>query len=171
MGNIKQGVYPLQAKGNLGKHEIRNGNYDKSGIKSINYTTINQNNLIIYHQNIRGIINKTDELLLSFTSELPHVICLSEHHLKDFEINTISLNQYILASEYCRKNFKQGGVCIFIQKSVQFTKINNIVNCKEKDLELCAIQLNLLNICIVCIYRAPSGDFFLFPEKFRIFLK
>lgn len=125
MGNIKQGVYPLQAKGNLGKHEIRNGNYDKSGTKSINYTAINQNNLIIYHQNIRGIINKTDELLLSFTSVLPHVICLSEHHLKDFEINTISLNQYILASEYCRKNFKQGGVCIFIQKSVQFSKINN----------------------------------------------
>jgi hypothetical protein len=118
MGNIKQDVYPLRAKGNSREYVIRNGNYGKSSTKPIHYNTINQNNLIIYHQNIRGIINKTDELLLSFTSEIPHIICLSEHHLKDFEINTVSLNQYVLASEYCRNNFKQGGVCIFVQKSV-----------------------------------------------------
>jgi hypothetical protein len=35
MGNMKQGVYPLQTKGNLGKHEIRNRNYTKSSTKSI----------------------------------------------------------------------------------------------------------------------------------------
>jgi hypothetical protein len=85
MGNMKQHVYPLQTKENLWKPEIRNGNYTKSSTKSINHSTVNQNNLTIYHQNIRGIINKTKELLLSFTSELPHIICLSEHHLKDMK--------------------------------------------------------------------------------------
>jgi exonuclease III len=64
-----------------------------------------------------------------------------------------------LASQYSRKNFRQGGVCIFINKNVQFSKINNVANCKEKDLELCAIQLISINVCIVCVYRAPSGDF------------
>jgi exonuclease III len=117
-----------------------------------------------------GIINKTEELLLSFTSELPHIICLSEHHLKDYEINTISLNQYILASQYSRKNFRQGGVCIFIRKNIQFSKINNMVNCKEKDLELCAIPLHLLNMCIVCVYRAPSGYFLYFLKNLEEFL-
>jgi hypothetical protein len=29
----------------------------------------------------------------------------------------------------------------------------------QRDLELCAIQLISLNVCIVCVYRAPSGDF------------
>jgi hypothetical protein len=62
-----------------------------------------QKNLTIYHQNIRGIINKTEELFLSFTSELLHIICLSEHHLKVYEINMVSLNQYILASQYSIK--------------------------------------------------------------------
>jgi hypothetical protein len=77
MGNMKRGVYTFQTKENLGKHEIRNGNYTKSSsTKSINHSTVNQNNLTIYHQNIRGIINKTEELLLSFTSELPHVLCI-----------------------------------------------------------------------------------------------
>jgi hypothetical protein len=103
---MKQNVYSLQTKENLGKHEIRNGNYTSSSTSSINHSRVNQNNLTMYHQNIRGIINKT-ELLLSFTSELPHVICPSEHQLKDYEINTIALNEYILASQYSRNNFRQ----------------------------------------------------------------
>jgi exonuclease III len=102
---------------------------------------------------------------LSFTSELPHVICLSEHHLKDYEINTISLNEHILTSQYSRKNFRQGGVCIFIKKNIQFSKINNTIKCKEKDLELCVIQPHLLNVYIVCVYRAPSGDFLYFIQN------
>jgi hypothetical protein len=61
----------------------------RSNLKNCNI--VNQNKFIIYHQNIRGINNKIDELLLSFT-ELPHVICLSEHHLKEFEITIISLD-------------------------------------------------------------------------------
>jgi hypothetical protein len=64
MGNMKQGVYPLQTKENLGKHEIRNENYTKSSTKSINHSRVNQNNLAIYHKNITGIINKAEELLL-----------------------------------------------------------------------------------------------------------
>jgi hypothetical protein len=131
MGNMKQGVYPLQAKGHSEKCGIRNENSVGSSIRSSNHSIVNQNNLTIYHQNIRGILNKSEELLLSFTSELPHIICLSEYHLKDYEINMVSLNQYILASQYSRKNFRQGGVCTFMNKNVQFSNINNVANCKE----------------------------------------
>jgi hypothetical protein len=45
-----------------------------------------------------------------------------------------------------------------------------MVNCKEKDLELCAIQLNLLSMCIVCVYTAPSGDFLYFIKYLEDFL-
>jgi hypothetical protein len=93
--------------------------------------------------------------LLSFTPA--HIICLSEHHLKEFEINTISLEQYELANTYCRKKFKQGSVCIYVQKNIKLKNINNIVNHEEKDLELCGVHVNSLNMCIVCIYRAPTG--------------
>ena len=144
--------------------------YDKGNFKSNNCNVMNQNNFIIYHQNIRGINNKTDELILAFTSELPHGICLSEHHLKEFEINSITLNQYVLASIYCRKNFKQGGVCIFVRMNIQFTHINNIVTCKEKDLEMCGVQVNSPSMYIICIYRAPTGDFNYFLENLNKFL-
>jgi hypothetical protein len=120
---MKQGIYPSQAKGNVGKYEIRSGNYAGSIVKSNNHSTVNQNNLTIYHPNIKGINKKTDELLLSFTLELPHIICLSEHHLKDYEISAVSM-----------KNIRLGGVCIFVKENVQFSKINNTANCKEKDL-------------------------------------
>jgi hypothetical protein len=50
---------------------------------------------------------------------------------KDYEINMVSLNQYIFASQYSRKNFRREGICIFINKNVKFSKINNVANCKE----------------------------------------
>jgi hypothetical protein len=49
-------------------------------------------------------------------------------------------------------------------------KSNNVPNCKEKDFELCAIQLISLNVCIVCVYRAPSGDFPYFLKNLEDFL-
>jgi hypothetical protein len=45
-----------------------------------------------------------------------------------------------------------------------------MTNCKEKDLELCAIQLISINMCIVCVYRAPSGDFIYFLKNLEDFL-
>jgi hypothetical protein len=45
-----------------------------------------------------------------------------------------------------------------------------MVNGKEKNLQLCAIQLHLLNMCIVCVYRAPSGDFLYFIKNLKDFL-
>jgi hypothetical protein len=86
--------------------------------------------------------------------------------LKEFEITIISLDQHTLASKYCRTNFQQGGMCIYVRKSIQFTNIYNLVTCKEKDLELCGIQVHSLDMCIVCIYRAPTGDFYYFLENF-----
>jgi len=41
------------------------------------------NQLSIYHQNIRCIKGKIDEFLMSLPAEAPHLICLTEHHLKN----------------------------------------------------------------------------------------
>jgi hypothetical protein len=37
--------------------------------------------LRIYHQNIRGLRNKADELLSQWVSQSPHILCITEHHL------------------------------------------------------------------------------------------
>jgi hypothetical protein len=51
----------------------------------------NRNNnadLIIFYQNIRGLFKKIDELLNFWTTEFPRILCLTEHHLCDYEINS-----------------------------------------------------------------------------------
>jgi len=35
----------------------------------------------VFYQNIRGLRDKTSELLGSILPKLPHVVCLTEHHL------------------------------------------------------------------------------------------
>jgi len=38
----------------------------------------------IFHQNIRGLKSKVDELSKSLLPEYPNNLCLTEHHLKNF---------------------------------------------------------------------------------------
>jgi hypothetical protein len=61
-------------------------------IKHVKNDDIN-NHFMIYHQNIRGLDGKLNEFLLSLSAEAPHLICFTEHHIKDYEsVNTKSLN-------------------------------------------------------------------------------
>jgi len=43
--------------------------------------------LKVYHQNIRGLKGKLDQLSNFLYSDPPHIVCITEHHLKDQEIN------------------------------------------------------------------------------------
>jgi hypothetical protein len=80
---------------------------------------------VIFHQNIRGpSSNKLDELSVSLSANPPHIICLTEHHLCNNEIDTVALINYSLGAKFCRNTFKNGGVCIFTYEFIQFTNIN-----------------------------------------------
>jgi hypothetical protein len=58
MGNMKQGVYLLQAKGNSEKCGIRNENNVGSSIRSSNRSIVNQNNLTIYIKILGALLMK-----------------------------------------------------------------------------------------------------------------
>ena len=115
---------------------------------------------VIFHQNIQGLKNKVNELLLSIYPVKPQLICLSEHHLKYDEINTLHIPSYTLSANYSRTSLKCGGVCIFIHNDIQFTNINLHKHNKEQDLEITAIKIKFptKNVIVFCVYRAPSGD-------------
>ena len=61
-----------------------------------------ESRLRVYHQNIRGLKGKVNELSLSFLEEAPHIICLTEHHLKEHEIEITHIPKYKLGAKYCR---------------------------------------------------------------------
>jgi exonuclease III len=90
--------------------------------------------LRVFHQNIRGLRNKTNELISSMHSNLPHILCLTEHHMKQLELEHFHIENYNLGARYCRKTLEKGGVSIFVHKNLKFTKINLEDYCKDQDL-------------------------------------
>jgi exonuclease III len=138
---------------------------DKVISSSVIHTYGNKNDdgnhsLRIYHQNIHGLNGKIDEFVLSIVSEMPHLICLSEHHLRCNEIEVAHIPNYKLGAKYCRNSLKCGGVCIYIHKNMKYSNINLLKYCKEQDLEIVAFKLKLAfkNVIVLCAYRAPGGN-------------
>ena len=117
--------------------------------------------LLIYHQNIKGLQNKIDELSMLWSTNFPHVLCFTEHHPHDHEINFTYINSYNLGAKYCRVNLKHGGVSIFVHETLPFTTIDLSEFCIDQDIEICAIKLHfsLVKFCVMSVYRAPSGNF------------
>ena len=115
----------------------------------------------LFHQNIRGLRDKTSELLGSILPKLPHVVCLTEHHLREQEIENLSIAHYTLGAKFCRLNLKQGGTGIFVHESLAFTNIDIQEFCMEQDTETCAIKMNLPTafIYVICAYRSPTANF------------
>ena len=115
----------------------------------------------IYHQKIRSLRYKMSELLCHLSNNLPHILCITEHHLTHAELTFLHVDSYVLRSSYCRKVKSKGGVCIFIHNNLKFTSIDIEEHCAEQDFEACAVHLNTKHgaICIVAIYRSPQGNF------------
>jgi hypothetical protein len=105
--------------------------------------TASPKSLNIFHQNIRGLRNKSDELTHSFEIDgiHPHILCLSKHHMVKQDLLHLTLAGYLLGSSFCRLNLHRGGVCIFVRKDQCFNKIDISHHCKQQDLEICAIHL------------------------------
>ena len=100
-----------------------------------------------------GLFHKTDEFLNSITLTSPNVLCLTEHHLRTEELQMINLANYVLGAQYCRHSYKQGGVSIFVSRDIQFHPIDLNTFNKQKDLEICALKIDLhqINFIITCI--------------------
>ena len=90
----------------------------------------------------------------------PHFICLSEHHLKESEINNLAFMGYKLATDFCRKKSLGGGVCILSNNKLSYSTVNLNQYCQEKTLEICTVKLHFksLKLIIFCVYRSPTGN-------------
>jgi lysophospholipase L1-like esterase len=100
---------------------IRNDDFFMGGPNLCNVK--NMVKLTIMHQNIRGLRNKINELIISTSEMQPHLICFSEHHIKDMELNTPHIPSYKLGATYSRNILKCGGVCIYIKENLEYSNI------------------------------------------------
>jgi hypothetical protein len=110
----------------------------------------------LYHQNIRELRGKANELFSQLYPTFPHILCLSEY-MNDLELQQTFFDNYKLGVSYFRTLYEKGGVCIFVQESLKYVKIDLEKYCKDKDFEVCAIKFyfNTKNACIVTIYPEP----------------
>ena len=79
-----------------------------------NYTDKSTVYIKIFHENIRGLRMKSSELIGHLHPDYPHALCLTEHHLKHFQIKNTVIENYNLEASYCRKQYEKGGVAIHI---------------------------------------------------------
>jgi len=74
-----------------------------------------ENAFIIFHQNICDLPNKHEELLHSLTEHPLQIICLTEHHLHDEELEGMMFSKYTLGAKFCRK-IHNGRGCMYTHK-------------------------------------------------------
>jgi exonuclease III len=132
-------------------------------IQPISILTYNKRSdiLQLYQQNIRGLHNKTEELTTQWTTHSPHILCFTEHHLKEFEIINTHITNYSLGPSYCRHSRTHGRVGIFVHNTLAYSTINLNNICNNNDYEACAVKLDISpnTYHILCIYRPPAGNF------------
>jgi len=77
----------------------------------------------VFLQNVKGLLNRSEELISFLSPDFPQVLCLSEHHLKHTEIYFICMDQYKLGSKLCRESLKNGRISIFVHDTIRIVMI------------------------------------------------
>jgi hypothetical protein len=81
-------------------------------------------NIRVYHQNIRGLKDKTNEIVSYLYPLFPHLLCITEHHLDHSVLHHTYIEHYNLGAGYCRQTLRQGGVCIFVHDTINYLNVN-----------------------------------------------
>jgi len=155
------------------KHNINNTaeGYNNRDL-SLTHLLPHTQSINIYHQNIRSLRNKMNELLCHLHHDPPHILCVTEHRLHHDDLASLHIENYTLGAYYYRKSKHNGCVCMSVHNSITFTSLNIDNYCLDQDFEVCAIHLNSLydKLCILAIYRSPLGNFSTFLTNFDFIL-
>jgi exonuclease III len=107
--------------------------------------------LKIVHHNVQGLRNKMDCFQSFVDSEEADILCLSEHHLRDFEFEVAALHGYVGVTAFCRKGLQRGGVCIYSRSSLKFDVLDVSRFCVEGKCELAAAIFHLPQFAVLII--------------------
>jgi hypothetical protein len=104
---------------------------DRSKIGS----SINTKPVTVYHQNIRSLKCKKDELLIFLIEACnsPDIMCIREHLMDDSELSNFSMLRYKMAAGFSCKIHKNGGVCILVRDNILYELVDLHCMCKEKN--------------------------------------
>jgi hypothetical protein len=90
--------------------------YPDFKLNSPSYINVNSplngssNNFKVYIQNTRGLKEKKCQLSNTLYFEPSHLLCITEHHLKDLETDIMPIEYYKLCAKFCIHQHKNGDI-------------------------------------------------------------
>jgi hypothetical protein len=137
-------------------------------------TEASTNRVSIMHGNIQCLRNKVGQLEVALSSLMPDILCLTEHWLRDQELDSATVEGYSFENAFCRKQYKNGGVIIYAKKGTIVTpkRTFDYLNA-EKVFEATAIDYEcpqIGKIIVICVYRSPGSDLKIFLDKMDLLL-
>jgi hypothetical protein len=133
--------------------------------------SFNNEDFMIYSQNICGLTYKSIEVMTSLHPKFPQIICFMEHHFKYMQIQQISIENCNLCTSFCGVS-SDNEVCIIVYRSLKFIPVSIKEWCKDKDMWACVVKcaFSVTKLCISTIYSSPS-NFHLFVTKLETIIK
>ncbi|XP_049762388.1 uncharacterized protein LOC126088300 [Schistocerca cancellata] len=125
-------------------------------------------NFKIIHQNVQGLSKKYEQLDVFVNETMPDVLGISEHWLSDAKLELFKPLNMVLANKFCRSTIRGGGVSMYVKSTFDFNSVNVSKYSLEGTIELCAACIKIPNdeICVICLYRPPGGNFEVFLTMF-----
>lgn len=120
------------------------------------------NHVNIFHQNIDGLVNKSDLLTIHLdelrtNGVIVDIVGITEHNMIETDIYSLNVKNYTLAT-YSARNTRSGGTAILVNNGLDYNVIDisqyNIPNF----IECCGITIPQYNINLICIYRKAKYD-------------
>jgi len=105
----------------------------------------------LYHQNIQGLKCKAVKITNFLYPDFIHVLCFTEHHLNQHEINLINTVHFSVGAQYCRHFLTKRGIRSFVHNNLNFINIDLDKFSNDQDIEACAVKLSYFpyNFCIL----------------------
>lgn len=117
--------------------------------------------LRLVHQNVQGIMPKLTQVEVMVDLLSPQILCLSEHFLRESDMDVFVLYGFRVVSSYCRSIRGRGGVCILVQEGLKQCHAVDVARfCTEGSCELACITVESSGskFLVLSVYRPPLAD-------------
>lgn len=142
-----------------------------------NYNQNSNNKISILHQNIQHLPSRLDMLSILLDEISVDLLVLTEHKMKENEINRLNIKNMTVKSFYTRKLTCGGGVLILARSAlkVETLKLPEITSLvQDKEFECCVVKVRAgkYSFILAGIYRTPKVCYDkIFLEKFDLLLE
>ena len=120
--------------------------------------------------NIRGLVNKQDDLKNLLNTHQIDVALLCETWLNDYNLHRIDIGGYNLLYRN-RSTRKGGGVCILVKDSLKHRSYDIKVDSSILEHISVEIRTNTKNLLLTSAYRPPNTDSRMFINEYQSLLK